>query len=96
MLQGVLFVAFSSRGHQLVFSYPFNNNAFSEFDKSVLADISTPKTTLCDKKFVLRVNNTIFIGHPTRLNTAPNETRFINSVQKSVMNKRKTSSRTLT
>jgi hypothetical protein len=67
---GVLFVNYSARGHQLVFSYPEINKEgkFLGFEPEFLADILSPKSQLCDKRFHLRVEKIDFLGHPTLLN----------------------------
>jgi hypothetical protein len=86
MLLGILFVSYSSRGHQLVFSYPeIKNDTFLGFEAGLLADILSPKQQLCDQKFHLRVDNVDFIGHPTLLNVDRPGTGLIYSrkVQKS-------------
>jgi nitrogen permease regulator 3-like protein len=87
-LLGILFVSYSSRGHQLVFSYPeITNDTFLGFESSFLADILSPKTQLCDKKFHLRVEQVDFVGHPTLLNVDRPGTGLIYSrkVQKSIL-----------
>lgn len=64
----VILVCFSSRGHQLVFSYPEDlSTTILGFEHASLADILSPKTSLCDQKFHLKVSNVDFVGHPTLL-----------------------------
>lgn len=68
---GVLFVCYSARGHQLVFTYPSSPEAppdtFLGFECSFLSDVLSPKLALCDKQFMLSIDNVDFIGHPTLL-----------------------------
>jgi hypothetical protein len=70
MIVGILFVSFSTRGHQLVYSYPEvgPDGKYLGFEAAFLADILSPKSALCDKKFQLKINQISFIGHPTLLN----------------------------
>jgi hypothetical protein len=57
----LFFSAASSRGHQLVFAYPSNEI----IGLNQMSDILSPKK--CDSRFQLRVDNVVFIGHPTLL-----------------------------
>ena len=68
VLLKIILVSFSSRGHQLVCSYPSDDSKTLGFDSSFLADILSPKTSLCDQKFHLKVHGIDFLGHPTLLN----------------------------
>jgi hypothetical protein len=98
MLLGILFVSYSSRGHQLVFSYPeIKNDTFLGFETGLLADILSPKQQLCDQKFHLRVDHVDFIGHPTLLNVDRPGTGLIYSrkVQKSSLKATKLSPLTM-
>ena len=71
----ILLVSFSSRGHQLVYFYPeqgsdTNTRQASDsktnilgFNNEFLADILSPKSSLCDQKFHLRVHEIDFVGY---------------------------------
>ena len=75
---GIMFTAHSSRGHQLVFSWPEQQetNVFLGLDVAFLADVLAPKQALCEKKFQLRIQNVEFLGHPTLLNSGSDLLRF--------------------
>ncbi|KAI8907176.1 nitrogen permease regulator of amino acid transport activity 3-domain-containing protein [Gorgonomyces haynaldii] len=61
----VLLSSFSPRGHQLVFVWP--NTDFVDLDWNIISDILSPKISMCDQRFELLVDGTIFLGHPTSL-----------------------------
>ncbi|KAI8892614.1 nitrogen permease regulator of amino acid transport activity 3-domain-containing protein [Globomyces pollinis-pini] len=85
MILGILFIT----RDVLVYSYPDDqtNDTFLGFTFPFLAHILTPKTTLCDKKFHLKVHQVEFVGHPTLLNVDRPGTGLIYSrkVQKSIL-----------
>lgn len=78
---GIMLVSYSSRGHQLVFSYPddrkrFNgktdngqsSETFLGIDVRFISDILSPKVTLCDRAFELTIDDITFLGQATLLN----------------------------
>ncbi|XP_046845684.1 GATOR complex protein NPRL3-like isoform X2 [Xenia sp. Carnegie-2017] len=77
----IILVTAGSRGEKLLFRYPYNElmnhnddengsksiaseKKLSYLDKT-LANVLTPGEKLCGKKFELRIDDILFIGHPT-------------------------------
>ena len=66
---GILFIGYSSRGHQIVFSYP-DNNKFLGFESPFLSHLLSPKSpTLCDSQFQITIDSVTFVGHASLLNS---------------------------